>query len=142
MARGRAAAAELRVVVIRLAVVQRQLLAGFDVAQCVDVDVAVRDAHETVWLARVVDVLRAVAAAAAVDAPLRIYRADVQAAFAAHAPRGFDARDALARQLGHLLSSAERYGRETALAVNLRLLNLYAVRKLPDAHFCLLPFTL
>src|SRR5215218_9478165 len=93
VARGRAAPAELRVVVIGLAVVKRQLLAGLYVAQRVDVDVAARDALEAVRLARVVDVLRAVAAAAAVHAPVRVNRADVQAALAAHAPRGIEARD-------------------------------------------------
>jgi len=65
----RSAEATLAVRVQRHFVVNRDLFAGMDVAQGVELDVAVDDFHVTVWLARMVDVVRAVTAATPIQTP-------------------------------------------------------------------------
>src|SRR5918998_20284 len=70
------------------------------------------------------------AAARAVDAPVGVYRADVQPPPPAHPPRRLDARDALALQLRDLLPLAEAARRETTAAVDLRLTDADARRGL------------
>ena len=62
----RPAEAALAVRVQRHLVVDRNLLAGKDVAQGVELDAPVEDFHVAVGLTRMVDVVRAVAAATAV----------------------------------------------------------------------------
>src|SRR5438045_2706765 len=98
---------------IRVDVVHRDLFTGRDVAQGEEEDVPVDNLDEAIGAARMVDELRAVAAATAVDAPVRIYRADVQPLLPAHAPRRLDARDALTHQFRDLLPFAKRRGRKT-----------------------------
>src|SRR5690349_384987 len=54
-------------------IVDRDLFTGIDVAQRDKEDVVVQDLHERVGAARVIDVMRAVAAAAAVETPATIH---------------------------------------------------------------------
>ena len=59
-------------------IVDGDLLARFDIAQSNEEDVAVDNLHEGVGLAGVVDVMRPITAAAAVEAPAIIDCADAQ----------------------------------------------------------------
>ena len=65
----------------RRLIVEGDLLARMNIAQGVKLYVPVENFHEAVGRARMIDVVRAVAATAAVKAPLRIDGADAQ-----HAP--------------------------------------------------------
>ena len=57
-------------------VIDRDLFAGFDVAQGDEENVIVEDLHERVWRAGVIDVVSAVAATAAVETPAAIHFTD------------------------------------------------------------------
>ena len=62
----------------RVFVVNRNFLAGFDVAQSKEDYVAVKSPGERIWPARVIHVMRAVAAAAAVKTPALVDSADAE----------------------------------------------------------------
>src|SRR5919107_422339 len=117
----RFAAAAVGVRVVRGDVVAGYLLAGAYVAQGHEEYVAARDAHVGVGAAGVVDVVRAVAAARAVEAPVVVYRADAVLAAGLRAALGLAGRDQLARVLRDLPPLREVAGREAAPAVNRRL---------------------
>ena len=90
-----------------LFVVDRDLFAGFDVAQGAEENVVVKDLHERVWTARVIDVVRSVPAAALVKTPTIIHLADSQHAAMRTAPR-FGVRDFFSGVLGDLVPLFER----------------------------------
>ena len=93
-----------------------------NVSQGEEEDVIVDDLHEGVWDARVIDVVRAVPAAAAVQTPVIIDFADAQHLSMRSTPR-FGIRNLLAGVLGNLVPFLERDGREAAFPVNLRRLD-------------------
>ena len=103
---------------IRLAVIEQKFLARFDVTQGEEEDVAVNDFAVAVGFAGMIDELRAVAAAAPVNRPIRVDAADVDAAFVLQTARDFVTRDSLAVVLGYLAPPFKRDGGETASAVN------------------------
>ena len=71
-----AADATLVVRVQRLLVVDRDLFAGFDIAQRAEENVIVKDLHESVRTARVVNVMRPVSAATPVKTPAVVHLAN------------------------------------------------------------------
>src|SRR5436305_6770226 len=86
---GRLAAAAVVVRVVRADVVAGDLFAGVYVAQGHEEEVTTRDPHVAVRAAGVVDVVRAVAAARAVEVPLVVDGADAVLAARLHATRHF-----------------------------------------------------
>ncbi len=84
-------------------VVDRDLFAGLDIAQSQEQNVAVQHFHVRVWFAGMIDVVRAVAAAAAIKAPALVDGADAQATASA-APIGFRVGNALAGILRDLFA--------------------------------------
>lgn len=74
----RATRAPLRIGMERLLVVDRDFFAGPDISQSKEQDMAVQSSHEGIWLAGVIDVVRAVAAARAVQTETPIDVADAQ----------------------------------------------------------------
>ena len=62
----------------RLLIVDRDFFAGPDISQSKEQDMAVQSSHEGIWLAGVIDVVRAVAAPRAVQAEAPIDVADAQ----------------------------------------------------------------
>jgi len=62
----------------RLLVIDRDFFTGPDVSQGKEQDVAVQSSHEGIWLAGVIDVMRAVTAARAVQTEAPIDVADTQ----------------------------------------------------------------
>lgn len=87
-------------------VIDRDLFSGRDVTQRDKENVVVRDLHERVWLARVVDVVSAIPAATAIKAPTIVDSADPQTS-----PLGpsfcLSGGDALAGVLGDLVPAAK-----------------------------------
>ena len=62
----------------RLLVVDSDFFAGPDISQSKEQDMAVQSSHEGIWLAGVIDVVRAVTAARAIQAEPPIDIADAQ----------------------------------------------------------------
>ena len=62
----------------RLLVVDRNFFAGPDISQSKEQDMTVRGSHEGIWLAGVIDVVRAVAAPRTVQAETPVDVADAQ----------------------------------------------------------------
>ena len=109
-------------------IIERDLFAGAYVAQGIEEDVPVDDLHIAVGLARMVDIVRAVAAATAVDTPSSVYVADAQLG-AASAPSCFPVRDSFARVLSDFSPARERNRRKAALAIDRRFAYRQAVRQ-------------
>jgi hypothetical protein len=103
---------------IRLAVIEQKFLARFDVPQGEEEDVVVNDFAVAVGFAGMIDELRAVAAAAAVNRPIRIDAADIDAPFVLQAARDFVPANSFAGILGYLAPPFKSDGGETASAVN------------------------
>jgi hypothetical protein len=97
-----AAQTSLPVRMVRLAVIEQQLLARFDVTQGEKEDVVVDDLAVAVGLAGMVDELRAVAAVAPVNRPIRVDAADVNASFVLQTARDLVTGDSFAGVLGYL----------------------------------------
>jgi len=112
-----AAYTTLIVRVERRFVVDRDLLAGVDVAQRDKEHMVVQDLHERVGTARVIDVMRAVAAAAAVETPAAIHFTNPEHAAMRSASR-FCVGDLLAGVLRDLVPLLEGNGGKAAFAVN------------------------
>ena len=79
--------------------------------------------HVDVWLARVIDVMRAVATTAAVQTPAAIDIADAQNAPIAGSSSRFEIWYSLAGVLSDLFPATEVHSCETAFAVNWRFAN-------------------
>ena len=73
----------------RLLVVDRDFFAGPDVSQSKEQDMPVQSSHEGIWLAGVIDVVGAVAAARPVQTEASIDVADAQNLTIAGAPTSF-----------------------------------------------------
>ena len=112
-----------------LLVVDRDFFAGPDISQSKEQDMPVQSSHEGVWLAGVIDVVRAVAATRAVQTETTIDIADAQDLSITCAPTGFEIRDPLARVLSYLLSMLEMNGSEAALPIDRRFVDRKAVRE-------------
>lgn len=103
---------------IGFAVIEQQFFSRFDVPQSEEEDVAVNDLAVAVGFAGVVYVLRAVAAAAPVNRPIKVDTADVEPSFVLETARDFVAGDSFAFVPGDLAPLWESDGGETAFAVN------------------------
>src|SRR5882724_823639 len=101
----------------RVLVIDRDLFAGSNVPQSKEQDVAEDRLHVGVRFARVVDVVGAVAAAAAVQTPTPVDVADAQLG-SMRAALSFEIRNALAGVLGNLATAAKTNRREATLAVD------------------------
>ena len=104
-------------------IVDRNLFARADIAQREKEHVAVKRPHVGVRSARVIDVVRAVAAPAAVQTPAAIDIADTQDATITGPFSRFEICYSLAGVLGDLFAATEMNSRETAFAVNWRFTN-------------------
>ena len=103
-----------------LFVINRDFFTWLDIAQSKEQDVSVQILHVSVRLAAVIDVVRAVAAAAAVQTPTTVDVANAKNSSIAAASGRFKVRDALPCVFGDLFSALEEFGGETALAVDSR----------------------
>ena len=103
-----------------LFVVDGDFFARVNIAQGEEQYVAVQILHVGVRLATVIDVMRAVATAGAVQTPTATYVADAQDSAVATALRSFEIRDAFARVLRDLFSARKKHGSKTAPAINAR----------------------
>ena len=112
-----AADATLVVRVQRLFIIDRDLFAGFDVAQRTEENVVVNDLHERIRAARVIDVVRAVTTATSVQTPTTVHFTDSEHPSMRAAPR-FGVGDLFTGVLGDLVSLLERKGCEASFAVN------------------------
>ena len=110
-------------------VIDRNFLAGPDVAQREENDVPVQSPSECVWPAGVVYVMSAVPAAAAVETPALIDATDAEDA-AMRPAFGFFVWNSLARVLGDFAPALERDSRKTAFAVDHRFRDCKAGSKL------------
>ena len=98
-------------------IVDRNLFARADIAQREKERVAVKRPHVGVRSARVIDVVRAVASAAAVDTPAAVDITDAQLG-SMRAALSFEIRNALADVLGNLATAVKTNRREATFAVN------------------------
>src|SRR5262245_36901625 len=117
-ARRGAAHTFLPVRMIRLAVIEQQLLAWFDVTQSEEEEVAVDGLAVAVGFTGMIDELRAVAATAPVDRPIRVDAADVDASFVLQTARDFVTGDYFAGVFGYLAPLFEGGCGETSQAVD------------------------
>ena len=115
----------------RLHIIDCDLFARFDVAQGKKQNMVVQDLHERVGTARVINVVRAVSAAAAIKTPAIIYLADPQHG-AMRSPTRFSVGDFLPRVLSDLVSLFKGKGGEAAFTVNRRRSDCQTVR---EFHF-------
>lgn len=113
--------AALRIRVQSLFIIDGDFFARMNVPQSVEQHVAVQILHIGVRLATVIDVMRAVSVAPAVQAPAAIDVTDAQDSAIAAALRGFEIRDTLARVLCDLFSARKKFGSKAAPAVDARL---------------------
>ena len=103
---------------IRLAVIEQKFLARFDITQGEEKNVAMDDLAVAVGFAGMIDELRAVAAAAPVNRPIRVDAADVDASFVLQTPRDFVTGDSFAVVLGYLAPLFEGGCGETSQSVD------------------------
>ena len=101
----------------RLFIVHGDFFAGVDVAQSEEHDVAIDGADVGVGLTGMVDVMRTVTAATAVDAPGSVNIADAQLG-SVGAALSFAIRDSLARIFGDLAPVRKMNSCKAASAVN------------------------
>ena len=79
---------------------------------------AIANLHKTIRFARVIDVMRTVATAAAVQAPTAIDVTDAQDSTVAAALRSFEIRDALACVFRNLPASRKKFSSKAPSAVD------------------------
>jgi hypothetical protein len=103
---------------IRLAVIEQQLLAWFDVTQGEEEDVVVDDLAVAIGFAGMIDELRAVAAAAPVNRPVRVDAADMDASFVLQTARDLMTGNSFAVVLGYLSPLFKGDGCETSPPVD------------------------
>ena len=99
-------------------VVDGDFFAGMNIPQGEEQYVAVQIFHVGVRLATVIDVMRAVATACAVQTVTASDVADAQDSAVATALRSFEIRDAFARVLRDLFSARKKHGGKTTSAIN------------------------
>ena len=102
-------------------IVNRDFFAGLDIAQGDEEHVSIENFHERVWLAGMIDVVSAVAAAAAVQTPALVDGVDSQTA-SVGPPVRFGIADSLARILRDFATTGEMSNREAALPLYRRIL--------------------
>ncbi len=124
-----AAGATLVVVVPCDLIIHSDFFAGLDVAECEEDYVAAHAHHEGVGLAGMVDVVCAVAAARAVEAPTLVNAADAQLA-TTRAPARFCIRDSLSGVLCYFPAIRKKDCGKAALAVDGRLFDGKSLREL------------
>ena len=98
-------------------VVNCDLFTRADVAQRVKLYVPVQNFHETVRLARMIDVVRAVASTTPIQTPTGIYRADSEQGAIGPA-LGLCGRDSFARVIRNLMPARETKRGKASLAVD------------------------
>ena len=98
-------------------VVDRDLLSGLDIPQGYEEDVAIGDLHEGVGLTGMIDVVSAVSATTAVQAPAFVDRADAQP-LASRASIGLSVGNSFAGILRNLSPAPKGRFSETASAFN------------------------
>ena len=121
---------------VRADVIQRDLFARMDVAEREEEDVTVENLYVTVGRARMVDVMRTVAAATPVKTPVRIDSADAQFAPPARATGDFPSRYSLARVLSDFVSFGEKDGGEASVIVDWRFAYRQAVSQVSFHLIC------
>lgn len=99
-------------------VVDGDFFAGMNIPQGEEQYVAVQILHVGIRLATVIDVMRTVAAAGAVQTPTTTDVADAQDSAVATALRSFEIRDAFARVLRDLFSARKKDGGKATSAIN------------------------
>lgn len=120
----------------RRLVVDCDLLAGADIAACEKEDMAIEYLHVSVRFAGMIDVMRAVPALAAIEAPAIIDRADTQTSSPGTAI-GFGIGYSLARVLRYLPAAHIMRPREATLAFNGRVLDFQSGIQLKSHLECL-----
>jgi len=100
-------------------VVDGDFFAGFNVAQRDKENVIVKDLHEGVWGTRMIYVMRAIAAATAIQTPAIIDFTNSQC-LSMRTPLGFSVRNLFAGVFRDLMSPRKRCGGKTSFAVNIR----------------------
>ena len=103
-----------------LFVINRDLFTWLDIAQSKEQNVSVQILHVSVRLAAVIDIMRAVAAMAAIQTPTTVDVANAKYSSIATASGRFKVRDALARVLGDLSAARKTFRGKTAFAVDSR----------------------
>ena len=101
-------------------VIDRDLLTRPDIAQSNEEDVVVENLHKGIRLARVINVVRAISTAAAIQAPAVVDCTDPECLSFCSAVC-FRVSYLFARVFGNLSPASKRFRRETAFAVNSRL---------------------
>jgi len=107
----------------RVFIIDRDFFAGSNIAQGKEKHVTVNSFHESVGLARMIDVVRAVAATRSVQTEATIDVADAQDATVSRSFPRFQIRNSLAGIFGNLLSTTKSARRKAALAIDWRFLN-------------------
>ena len=120
----------------RRLIVERDLLARLDVAECDKENMVMKYFHVAVWFAGMIDVMRSVTALAAIEAPAFIDRADTQASSPGTAI-SFGIRYSLAPVLRYLPAAHKMRPRETTLAFNSRVLDFQSGIQLKSHLECL-----
>src|SRR5574341_105359 len=103
-----------------LFVIDRNFFAGLDIAQSEEQHVTIHRPHVGVWLAGMIHVMSAVAAARTVQTEATVDVADAQDATLARALLSFEVSDSFAGVFGYLLAARKKNGGETAFAVYFR----------------------
>ena len=120
----------------RRLVVECDLLARLDVAECDKENMVIEYFHVAVRFAGMIDVMRAVPALAAIEAPALIDRADTQTSSPGTAI-SFGIRYSLARVLRYLPAAHKMRPRETTLSFNSRVLDFQSRIQLESHLECL-----
>jgi hypothetical protein len=110
-------------------VIYGYLFAGAYVAQGVELYVAVKNFHEGVRLAGMIDVVRAVAACASVQTPSSVNTTDAEHAPPGSPALGFGGRDFFSGVVCNLFAASEPDGRKAASAVDRRFFDSQSVCK-------------
>jgi hypothetical protein len=98
-------------------IIDRYFISRLNISQGDKKNVVIEDLHESVWLARMIDVMSTIAAPATVQTPALVYPADTQTPSASPAPR-FRCRDFFAGVFGYLAPPLEMGRCKTATPLN------------------------
>jgi hypothetical protein len=120
----------------RLLVIDRYLFSIVNVTQGKEKHVAIDGLHESIWVATVIYVVRAIPTARSVEAPFAVDVTDTEMPTAAGALHRFPVRDSLTGVFSNFLSLHESPGRETTLAIDPRSLDFQTGRQLHWVLIC------